>query len=164
MNYIVLGKYIFIGLLLFILQLFFPSIYIEGYKTSPDFFLLLITFLAFKIDRLGIVIIGFFLGIIQDTISQIQLFGIFALIKTNIGFIISTLSKFYPIWTKSILFLSISISYFLHFLIYFFIKLNGTQTEVFISIKLILINTFINIVFLYLIDKTLFPMNNFDKK
>ena len=54
--------------------------------------------------------IGFFLGIIQDTISQVQLFGIFALIKTNIGFIISTLSRFHPIWTKSILFISISLN------------------------------------------------------
>ena len=164
MKYIDLGKYLFIGISLIILQLIFPSFYIEGYKVSPDFFLLLITFLAFKIDRLTIVIIGFFLGIIQDTISQIQLFGIYALIKTNIGFIISNLSKFHSIWTKSIMFLLISSSYFLHFLIYFFIKLNGTQTEVFTSIKLILVNTLINIGFLYLVDKILFPMNFMGKK
>lgn len=156
MNYIKIGKFILIILGVILLQMVFPSIYYNNFKISPDFMLLLLTYLAFRMDRFSCVIIGFILGILQDTISQIELFGIYAFIKSCMGFALGSLRGIVNIWPKSFIFILILTTYLLHFAFYYFIKLNGTATSILIGGNLVLMHTTINIGFIFLLDKFFF--------
>ena len=156
MNYIKIGKFILIILGVIILQMLFPSIYYKNFKISPDFMLLLLTYLAFRMDRFYCVIIGFFIGILQDSITQIELFGIYAFIKSCTGFALGSLRGIVNIWPKSIIFILILMSYLLHFAFYFFIKLNGISISILIGGNLVLMHTIINTGFIFLLDKFFF--------
>jgi len=164
MNYIMIGKFILIIFGVILLQILFPSIYYKNFKISPDFMLLLLTYLAFRMDRFYCVIIGFFIGILQDTISQIELFGIYAFIKSCMGFALGSLRGIVNTWPKSFIFILIVTIYLLHFTFYFFIKLNGTSTSILIGGNLVLMHTIINIVFIFLLDKIIFQSGLFKIK
>ncbi len=160
MNYKEIIKYtlIIIGVIAF--QIFFPSVYYLNYKISPDFMLLMLTFIAFRINRYNCIILGFLIGLLQDTITQIELFGIYAFIKPITVFAICSMRNVIKIWPKSIILILISLSYLLHFTLYYYIKLNGTSTSILIGGNLVVIHTVINFVFLFLLDKLILPLKS----
>ena len=145
---------IFFAVLL--VQFFFPSIDLYSFKIVPDFLLILLTLYSFQNDRLYCVIIGFFMGLFQDLVSQMDLIGVLALSKSVSGFLLGTLRKYLSFFTKKIVYLNIIFIYGIHSSIYSFFRYNDLIIDIFLIFKIVIINSLISFLIYILIDNILY--------
>ena len=115
-------------------QIFIPAFSFNDLDIVADILIIFLTYIGFYYGRFYAIILGFIFGITQDLITQIELLGAMALTKSVIGFGLGTLALYRNIWSIKSRMLFIFLIYFLHFLIYYFLKFNGISIPFSISI------------------------------
>jgi len=115
--------FIFISLLILIIQINLPSIIIfEGNKINLDLFLVYLTFLIFiEKDTYKLIILAFIYGIIQDIIINVDQLGLLSFIKSFTIYLLSYILKYRTIWQWKVKLVYIFLIYFIHFFIYYII-------------------------------------------
>lgn len=138
-----------------IIQIFIPVLSFNYLIIVPDVLIILLTFVGFYYGRFYTIILGFLLGLTQDLITQIELLGAMAFIKSAAGFGLGTLNLYANIWSSRFKLLFIFLIYNIHFFIFYFIKFNGLKIDLSIYFQIILINSLVSFIILYIIDKFL---------
>ena len=134
-------------------QLYVPAFSFNDLDIIADILIIFLTYMGFYFGRFYTIIIGFIFGITQDLITQIDLLGAMALTKSAIGFGLGTLILYRNIWSAKSRMLFIFLMYFLHFMIFYFIKFNGVSIPISISIQVIVIHSFLSFIILLVMDK-----------
>ena len=138
-------------------QIFIPAFSLNGLDIIADILIIFLTYTGFYYGRFYTIIIGFIFGITQDLITQIDLLGAMALTKSAIGYGLGTLALYRNIWSAKSKMLFIFLMYFLHFLIFYFIKFNGVSIPISISIQVIIMHSLLSYFILFVIEKSFFP-------
>ena len=137
-----------------IVQFFIPAFNFNNLDIVADILIIFLTYMGFYYGRFYTIIIGFIYGITQDLITQIDLLGAMALTKSAICFGLGTLALYRNIWSVKFRMLFIFLMYFLHFLIFYFIKFNGVSIPISISIQIVVIHSLISYILLFIIEKS----------
>ena len=138
------------------IQIFIPAFSFNDLDIVADILIIFLTYFGFYYGRFSTIILGFIFGITQDLITQIDLLGAMALTKSAIGFGLGTLALYRNIWSIKSRMLFIFLMYFLHFLIFYFIKFNGVSIPISISIQIIIMHSLICYLILFVIEKSFF--------
>ena len=146
---------ILLTVVVLVVQIFIPGFNFDNFNIIADILIIFLTYMGFYYGRFYTIIIGFIFGITQDLITQIDLLGAMALTKSAICFGLGTLELYRNIWSVKSRMLFILLMYFLHFLIFYFIKFNGVSIPLSISIQIIVINSLISYFVLFIIEKTI---------
>jgi len=88
----------FSAILIVFLQSYIPVIYFSNLNFSPDIILVYLVFIGMIYGRFYTILIGFFLGISQDFITQSSILGLFSLLKSMMGYSLGTLLLYKNIW------------------------------------------------------------------
>ena len=147
---------ILLTVIVLIVQLYIPAFSLNDLDIIADILIILLTYMGFYYGRFYTIILGFIFGITQDLITQIDLLGAMALTKSAIGFGLGTLILYRNIWSAKSRMLFIFLMYFLHFMIFYFIKFNGVSVPISISIQVIVIHSFLSFIILFLMDRSFF--------
>ena len=140
-----------------VVQIFIPAFNFNNLDIIADIMIIFLSYMGFFYGRFYTIILGFIFGITQDLITQIDLLGAMALSKSAIGFGLGTLALYRNIWSAKSKMLFIFLMYFLHFLIFYFIKFNGVSIPVSISIQVIIMHSLLSYFILFVIEKSFFP-------
>ena len=138
------------------IQIFIPAFNFYNLVIVPDILIIFLTYIGFYYGRFYVIILGFFIGISQDFITQIELMGAMAFTKSAIGFGLGTLALYRNVWSGNIRMFFIFLLYNLHFLIYYFIKFSGVPISSSIYIQVVLIHSLVSFAILFVIDKSFF--------
>jgi len=138
------------------IQIFIPAFNFYNLVIVPDILIIFLTYIGFYYGRFYVIIIGFFIGISQDFITQVELMGAMAFTKSAIGFGLGTLALYRNVWSGNIRMFFIFLLYNLHFLIYYFIKFSGVPISSSIYIQVVLIHSLVSFAILFVIDKSFF--------
>ena len=138
------------------IQIFIPAFNFYNLVIVPDILIIFLTYIGYYYGRFYVIILGFFMGISQDFITQVELMGAMAFTKSAIGFGLGTLALYRNVWSRNIRMFFIFLLYNLHFLIYYFIKFSGVSISSSIYIQVALIHSLISLAILFLIDKSFF--------
>jgi len=147
---------ILLTLAVLIVQLYIPAFSLNDLDIIADILIIFLTYMGFYYGRFYTIILGFIFGITQDLITQIDLLGAMALTKSAIGFGLGTLILYRNIWSAKSRMLFIFLMYFLHFMIFYFIKFNGVSIPISIFIQVIVIHSLLSFIILLIIDKSFF--------
>ena len=156
-------KHIFIFIIVLLFQSIFPIINFQSFKITPDFLLIVLTFYSLRNNRFYCVIIGFLIGSLQDFLSQIDLIGAFAFVKSLAGFILGSLKEYLSFLSKKLILLFVFLIYLIHFSIFYFIRFNNVVFDLFLFSEIILINSLINFSFFIFLDKILFNSQSIEE-
>ena len=137
-------------------QIFIPAFSFNDLDIVADILIIFLTYIGFYYGRFYAIILGFIFGITLDLITQIELLGAMALTKSVIGFGLGTLALYRNIWSIKSRMLFIFLMYFLHFLIYYFLKFNGISIPFSISIQFIIMHSLLSYLILFIIEKSFF--------
>ena len=148
-------RIILLVLIVLVLQIFIPVININGVEIAPDILIILLTYIGYYYGRLETIIMGFLLGLIQDFVTQFDLIGIMAFIKSLIGYGLGTMALYRSIWHRNFRIFFIFFIFFLYFFTYHYIKLNSTTISNLLFIKIILIQTIICFSILLIFDRSI---------
>ncbi len=149
-------KFILLIVAILCVQIFIPAFSFKNLNVVADILIIFLTYMGFYYGRFYTIIIGFIFGITQDLVTQIDLLGAMALTKSAIGFGLGTLALYRNIWSTKSKMLFIFLMYFLHFLIFYFIKFNGVSIPISISIQVIIIHSLLSYFILFVIEKSFF--------
>ena len=138
------------------IQIFIPAFNFYNLVIVPDILIIFLTYIGFYYGRFYVIILGFFMGISQDFITQVELMGAMAFTKSAIGFGLGTLALYRNVWSGNIRMFFIFLLYNLHFLIYYFIKFSGVPISSSIYIQVVLIHSLVSFAILFVIDKSFF--------
>ena len=155
MNISVITRFILLSIVMLVLQIFIPVININGLEMTPDILIIFLSYIGYYYGRMEAIIMGFLLGLIQDFITQFEMIGIMAFVKSLIGYCLGSMALYRSIWHRNFRLLFIFFIYFLHFFIYHYIKLNGTAVSNFLYLKIILIHTIVCFVIFIIVDKSI---------
>ena len=150
-------KLVFLVCILYVIQFYFPPIYIFNTTLSVDIILLFLTVYGIKNKRIYCIFLGFLTGLIQDLNTQINLVGAFSIAKTISGYAFGTIYNYEKIWSKHLKFIFIFMVYILHNSIYYYLKL-FSLIEFSLIIQLILLQSIISIIILQIVN--IFFYNN----
>ena len=156
-------QYIILIGFVMLFQSVFPVIYLQSYRISPDFLLIFLTFYALRNNRFTSVFIGFFIGFLQDFLSNVDLIGAFSFIKTIIGFMVASIRPYLNFFSKKIILSIISVVYIINFTIFYLLRFNNSVFDILLITKIICINFLINILMFILLNKIFFD-SEFIKK
>ena len=137
-----------------IVQLYIPAFSLNDLDIIADILIIFLTYMGFYYGRFYTIILGFIFGITQDLITQIDLLGAMALTKSAIGFGLGTLILYRNIWSVKSRMLFIFLMYFLHFMIFYFIKFNGVSVPISISIQVIVIHSLLSFIIFLVMDRS----------
>ena len=149
-------KVILLIVVILYVQFFIPAFSFNNLDIVADILIIFLTYIGFYYGRFYTFLLGFIFGITQDFITQIDLLGAMALTKSAIGFGLGTLALYRNILPIKSKMLFIFLMYFLHFLIFYFIKFNGVSIPIAISIQVITIHTLLSYLILFIIEKSFF--------
>ena len=102
MNSSVITRVIFLSIILLVLQIFIPVININGLAMTPDILIIFLTYIGYYYGKLETIIMGFLLGLIQDFVTQYELIGIMAFVKSLIGYGLGTMALYRSIWPRNL--------------------------------------------------------------
>ena len=144
----------FLAIIVIVLQIFIPVINMNGLDITPDILIIFLAYIGYYYGRMEAIIMGFLLGLTQDFVTQVELIGIMAFVKSLIGYCLGTMALYRSIWHRNTRILFIFIIYVFHFFIYYYIKLNGTTVSNLLFLKIIIkyVNLFF-ILFIRLLNK-----------
>ena len=91
----------FLAIIVIILQIFIPVININGLAMTPDILIIFLAYIGYYYGRMEAIIMGFLLGLIQDFVTQVELIGIMAFVKSLIGYGLGTLALYRNIWHRN---------------------------------------------------------------
>jgi len=149
-------KVISLTAIVLIVQIFIPAFNFNNLNIVADILIIFLTYMGFYYGRFYTVILGFIFGISQDLITQLDLLGAMALTKSAIGFGLGTLALYRNIWSVKSRMLFVFLMYFLHFLIFYFMKFNGISIPISITIQVIIIHSLLSYLILFIIEKSFF--------
>ena len=155
MNSSVINRIIFLAIIVLVVQIFIPVININSLEITPDILIIFLAYIGYYYGRMEAIIMGFLLGLIQDFVTQFEMIGIMAFVKSLIGYCLGSMALYRSIWHRNFRLLFIFFIYFLHFFIYHYIKLNGTAVSNFLYLKIILIHTIVCFVIFIIFDKSI---------
>jgi len=147
---------IILTIIVMCIQIFIPAFNFYNLVIFPDILIIFLTYIGFYYGRFYVIILGFFIGISQDFITQVELMGAMAFTKSAIGFGLGTLALYRNVWSGNIRIFFIFLLYNLHFLIYYFIKFSGVPISSSIYIQVVLIHSLVSFAILFVIDKSFF--------
>ena len=156
MNNKIAIQIIILTIIVMCIQIFIPVFNFYNLVIVPDILIIFLTYIGFYYGRFYVIILGFFMGISQDFITQVELMGAMAFTKSAIGFGLGTLALYRNVWSGNIRMFFIFLLYNLHFLIYYFIKFNGVPISSSIYIQVVLIHSLVSFAILFVIDKSFF--------
>lgn len=156
MNNKIAIQIIILTIIVMCIQIFIPAFNFYNLVIVPDILIIFLTYIGFYYGRFYVIILGFFIGISQDFITQVELMGAMAFTKSAIGFGLGTLALYRNIWSGNIRMFFIFLLYNLHFLIYYFIKFSGVPISSSIYIQVVLIHSLVSFAILFVIDKSFF--------
>ena len=156
MNNKIAIQIIILTIIVMCIQIFIPAFNFYNLVIVPDILIIFLTYIGFYYGRFYVIILGFFMGISQDFITQVELMGAMAFTKSAIGFGLGTLALYRNVWSGNIRMFFIFLLYNLHFLVYYFIKFSGVPISSSIYIQVILIHTLLSFAILIVIDKSFF--------
>jgi len=104
--------------------------YLAVSDITPDFFLMTLLWISFRVKIEKATWIGFSLGLIQDAIAGSAVFGLSSLVKTFTGYMIGTAKLKYP-FAKNLTLAILHISaIWIHFLLYYWFYHRGIDLSV----------------------------------
>ncbi|HJM83746.1 MAG TPA: hypothetical protein QGI69_00555 [Candidatus Marinimicrobia bacterium] len=156
MNNKIAIQIIILTIIVMCIQIFIPAFNFYNLVIVPDILIIFLTYIGFYYGRFYVIILGFFIGISQDFITQVELMGAMAFTKSAIGFGLGTLALYRNVWSGNIRMFFIFLLYNLHFLIYYFIKFSGVPISSSIYIQVVLIHSLVSFAILFVIDKSFF--------
>ena len=156
MNKKIAIQIIILTIIVMCIQIFIPAFNFYNLVIVPDILIIFLTYIGFYYGRFYVIILGFFMGISQDFITQVELMGAMAFTKSAIGFGLGTLALYRNVWSGNIRMFFIFLLYNLHFLIYYFIKFSGVPISSSIYIQVVLIHSLLSFAILFVIDKSFF--------
>ena len=156
MNNKIAIQIIILTIIVMCVQIFIPVFNFYNLVIVPDILIIFLTYIGFYYGRFYVIILGFFMGISQDFITQVELMGAMAFTKSAIGFGLGTLALYRNVWSGNIRMFFIFLLYNLHFLIYYFIKFSGVPISSSIYIQVVLIHSLVSFAILFVIDKSFF--------
>lgn len=156
MNNKIAIQIIILTIIIMCIQIFIPAFNFYNLVIVPDILIIFLTYIGFYYGRFYVIILGFFIGISQDFITQVELMGAMAFTKSAIGFGLGTLALYRNVWSGNIRMFFIFLLYNLHFLIYYFIKFSGVPISSSIYIQVVLIHSLVSFAILFVIDKSFF--------
>ena len=156
MNNKIVIQIIILTIIVMCIQIFIPAFIFYNRVIVPDILIIFLTYIGFYYGRFYVIILGFFMGISQDFITQVELMGAMAFTKSAIGFGLGTLALYRNVWSGNIRMVFIFLLYNLHFLIYYFIKFSGVPISSSIYIQVVLIHSLVSFAILFVIDKSFF--------
>lgn len=155
MNSPVITRVIFLSIIMLVLQIFIPVININGLEMTPDILIIFLTYIGYYYGKLETIIMGFLLGLIQDFVTQYELIGIMSFVKSLIGYGLGTLALYRSIWHRNFRIFFIFSLYFLHFYIYYYIKLNSITVTNLHFLEIIFFHTILCFAILLIFDKSI---------
>lgn len=155
MNSSNMTRVIFLSIIMMVLQIFIPVININGLEITPDILIIFLTYIGYYYGKLETIIMGFLLGLIQDFVTQYELIGIMAFVKSLIGYGLGTMALYRNIWHRNLRIIFIFSLYFLHFYIYYYIKLNSITVSNFHFLEIIFFHTILCFAILLIFDKAI---------
>ena len=156
MNNKIAIQIIILTIIVMCIQIFIPAFNFYNLVIVPDILIIFLTYIGFYYGRFYVIILGFFMGISQDFITQVELMGAMAFTKSAIGFGLGTLALYRNVWSGNIRMVFIFLLYNLHFIIYYFIKFSGVPISSSIYIQVVLIHSLVSFAILFVIDKSFF--------
>ena len=148
-------KIIFFAIIVIIFQILIPVININGLEMTPDILIIFLAYLGYYYGRWETIIMGFFLGLIQDLATQYELIGMMAFVKSLSGYGLGTMALYRNIWHRNFRIFFIFFIFLLHFYIYYYIKLNGITISNLLFPKIILIQTILCFFILIIFDRSI---------
>tara|TARA_Y100001970_G_C14039470_1_gene752905 strand:- start:182 stop:676 length:495 start_codon:yes stop_codon:yes gene_type:complete len=140
--------------LIFVIQIFIPKIYLGlDLYITPDIILIYMVYLSSIYSRYHIILFGFCLGLLQDIISQINLFGLFAFNKTISGYILGTIGLYDKIWNNQVKILFIFCAFFIHFFIAYYMMYDRTLTPFVYIFRYAFLQSFISIALVLIVNR-----------
>ncbi len=155
MNSSDITRVIFLSIIILVLQIFIPVININGLEITPDILIIFLTYIGYYYGKLETIIMGFLFGLIQDFVTQYELIGIMAFVKSLIGYGLGTMALYRSIWHRNLRILFIFSLYFLHFYIYYYIKLNRITFSNLHFLEIIFFHTILCFAILLIFDKSI---------
>ncbi len=156
MNYKKILLHAAVFVIVTILQTFMPSIIILHNAIRVDLYLIYLTVIALLYTQLAAILSGFIFGVVQDFTTQYYMLGTFAFMKSVAGYVMGSINNFRKIWSRQVRYLFLFGCYNLHFMIYHYVHLAGKQGTFFIAVQLMLVQSFVNILLLWFVDRYLF--------
>ena len=160
MNNKIAIQIIILTIIVMCIQIFIPAFNFYNLVIVPDILIIFLTYIGFYYGRFYVIILGFFMGISQDLITQVEIMGAMAFTKSAIGFGLGTLALYRNVWSGNIRMFFIFLLYNLHFLIYYFIKFSGVPISSSIYIQVVLIHSLVSFAILFVIDKSFLIMKS----
>ena len=147
----------FIGfaILVLVLQTFIPGFSLRGEKIVPDLLLIYMVYTGLFYGRLSCILFGFGFGLVQDFASHYEIIGAMAFTKSLSGFGLGSLALYRTVWPPITRALIITTIFLLHFLLYFFIKFNGTPASSTLLFQVAILHTLVGFIILWILDKAI---------
>ena len=155
MNSSIITRVIFLSIFILVLQIFIPVININGLEITPDILIIFLTYIGYYYGKLEAIIMGFLLGLIQDFVTQYELIGIMAFVKSFTGYGLGTMALYRSVWHRKFRLLFIFIIYLIHFFIYYYIKLNSITISNLHFLEIIFFHTILCFAILLIFDKSI---------
>ncbi len=149
-------RYSLAFLVLFLIQTLLPGFYLGNYSYKPDLFLVFLTYIAIRHDRLTGTVVGFIIGLIMDIATQAALLGIYAFVKSISGYTLGTFHQYRTIWTRPIKLAFLFFCYLLHFSIFYYVTLNGTNASLALGAQLVFFHSLITLILVLVSDRFFF--------
>ncbi|MDP6570242.1 MAG: hypothetical protein QGF36_04820 [Candidatus Marinimicrobia bacterium] len=147
----------FVGfaILVLVLQTFIPGFSLGGEKIVPDLLLIFMVYAGLLYGRFSSILIGFGFGLVQDFASHFEIIGAMAFTKSLTGFGLGSLALYRTVWPPIIRALIVTSIFLLHFLLFFFIKFNGTPASTALLFQVAILHTLVGIIILWILDKAI---------
>jgi len=149
-------RYVILFIVLIVVQTFLPTIVVFHSSLTFDLLLIFLTIIALQVPSFAAIIIGFFIGLLQDLTTQQNLLGSFSFMKSITGYTINSLIRFDKIWNIWIRYLFIFGCYFTHYTIYYYIRFSGTSQEFLNGLILVITHSVLNLFLLWFTDRFVF--------
>ena len=115
-----------ISFLLIIIQSYLPRIYIsENFVISLDLFLVYVTILVLLYKTYYIIILSFFLALLQDFVILSGVIGLCSFIKPICVYSIGIMKKTNQLWNRYFKYLYLFTIYLFHYIFYYFVSINN---------------------------------------
>ena len=154
-NYKIIVSNFLFTFVLILFQSYFPSIITseEFLLIKLDFFLIYLVYLSFLYRVYLIIVFAFFIGFFQDLLIQSNTVGLYSFLKVLFVYFVGHLKDSNKIWNMQFKFLFLLTLIFFHNFLYHYIFINDIN---FYAICYILIEAFINLVLIVIIDKVIY--------
>ena len=118
-------SYVFVTLLILIIQINFPTIMLfSNHEINFNLLLVYFTFLVFLNNSYKLIFYAFLYGLIQDMIISVDQLGLLSFITSLTVFLLLSIRNYDTLWSLKMKYLNIFLIYLFHFSLYYFILYN----------------------------------------